>query len=42
VQNGDDNINEHVYVPFSAMSDLTNTYYLNAVVMEYEGITPKL
>ena len=37
VQNGDDNINEHLYVPFSAMSDLTNTYYLNAVVMEYEG-----
>jgi putative ABC transport system permease protein len=37
VQNGDDNINEHVYVPFSAMSDLTNTYYLTAVVMEYEG-----
>ena len=37
VQNGDDNINEHVYVPFSAMSDLTNTYYLTAIVMEYEG-----
>jgi putative ABC transport system permease protein len=37
VQNGDDNINEHVYVPFSAMSDLTNTYYLNSIVMEYEG-----
>jgi putative ABC transport system permease protein len=37
VQNGDDNINEHVYVPFSAMSDLANTYYLSAVVMEYEG-----
>jgi putative ABC transport system permease protein len=37
VQNGDDNINEHVYVPFSAMSDLINTYYLTAVVMEYEG-----
>src|SRR6266436_4537349 len=37
VQNGDDNINEHVYVPFSAMSDLINTYYLSAVVMEYEG-----
>ncbi len=37
VQNGDDNINEHVYVPFSAMSDLANTYYLTAVVMEYEG-----
>lgn len=37
VQNGDDNINEHVYVPFSAMSDLANTYYLTALVMEYEG-----
>jgi putative ABC transport system permease protein len=37
VQNGDDNINEHVYVPYSAMSDLTNTYYLSSVVMEYEG-----
>jgi len=37
VQNGDDNINGHVYVPFSAMSDLAKTYYLNSVVMEYEG-----
>ena len=37
VQNGDDNINEHVYVPFSAMSDLMNTYYLSSVLMEYEG-----
>jgi putative ABC transport system permease protein len=37
IQNGDDNINEHVYVPYSAMSDLANTYYLNAIVMEYEG-----
>jgi len=37
VQNGDDNINAHVYVPFSAMSDLANTYYLNSIVMEYEG-----
>lgn len=37
VQNGDDNINEHVYVPFSGMSDLTNTFYLTAIVMEYEG-----
>jgi putative ABC transport system permease protein len=26
-----------VYIPFSAMSDLTNTYYLSAVAMEYEG-----
>jgi putative ABC transport system permease protein len=37
IQNGDDNINEHLYVPYSAMSDLVNTYYLTAVVMEYEG-----
>jgi putative ABC transport system permease protein len=37
IQNGDDNINEHVYVPYSAMSDLANTDYLSAVVMEYEG-----
>jgi len=37
IKNGDDNINEHVYVPYSAMSDLANTYYLSAVVMEYEG-----
>ena len=37
IQNGDDNINAHVYIPFSAMSDLLNTYYVNAIVMEYEG-----
>jgi putative ABC transport system permease protein len=37
VQNGDDNINAHVYIPFSAMSDLAKTYYLNSIVMEYEG-----
>jgi len=37
IQNGDDNINEHVYVPYSAMSDLADTYYMSAIVMEYEG-----
>jgi len=37
IMNGDDNINGHVYIPFSAMSDLTKTYYLNLIVMEYEG-----
>jgi putative ABC transport system permease protein len=42
VQNGDDNINGHVYVPFSAMSDLVNTYYLNSLVMEYEGDHAKI
>jgi len=37
IQNGDTNLNGSVYIPFSAMSDLKNTYYLNAVAMEYEG-----
>jgi putative ABC transport system permease protein len=37
INNDDDNLNGHVYVPFSAMSDLKDTYYLNAMVMEYEG-----
>jgi putative ABC transport system permease protein len=37
IQNGDDNMNGHVYIPFSAMSDIKNTYYLNAIAMEYEG-----
>ena len=37
INNSDENLNGHVYVPFSAMSDLMNTYYLNAIVMEYEG-----
>jgi putative ABC transport system permease protein len=37
IQNGDENMNGKVYIPFSAMSDLTNTFYLSAVAMEYEG-----
>jgi putative ABC transport system permease protein len=37
IQNGDDDMNAHVYLPFSAMSDIKNTYYLNAIAMEYEG-----
>ncbi len=37
IQNGDEDMNSKVYVPFSAMSDLNNTYYLNAIAMEYEG-----
>ena len=37
INNSDENLNGHVYVPFSAMNDLTNTYYLNSIVMEYEG-----
>jgi putative ABC transport system permease protein len=37
IQNGDENMNGKVYVTFAAMSDLTNTYYLSAIAMEYEG-----
>ena len=42
INNSDDNLNEHIYVPFSAMSDLKDTYYLNSVVMEYEGDNAKV
>ncbi len=42
INNSDDNLNEHVYVPYSAMSDLKDTYYLNAIVMEYEGDNAKV
>jgi putative ABC transport system permease protein len=37
LENGDDNMNGKVYVPFSAMKDLKNTYYLNSIAIEYEG-----
>jgi putative ABC transport system permease protein len=37
IQNGDEDLNSKIYLPFSAMSDIKNTYYLNAIAMEYEG-----
>ncbi len=37
IQNGDENMNGKVFIPFSTMSDLTNTFYLDSIVMEYEG-----
>jgi len=37
INNGDDNLNGHVYLPFSGISDIKNNYYLNSIVMEYEG-----
>jgi putative ABC transport system permease protein len=37
INSSDENLNGHVYVPFSAMRDLKDTYYLNSIVMEYEG-----
>jgi putative ABC transport system permease protein len=42
INNSDENLNGHVYVPFSAMSDLANTYYLNSIAMEYEGDNQKV
>jgi putative ABC transport system permease protein len=30
-------MNSKIYIPFSATSDLINTYYLNAIAIEYEG-----
>ena len=37
IQDGDDNMNGMVYVPFSAMGDLKNTYYLDTIALDYEG-----
>jgi putative ABC transport system permease protein len=37
LSNGDDNMNAMVYVPYSAMSDLKNTYHLDAIALDYEG-----
>ncbi len=37
IQDGDDNMNGMIYVPFSVMSDLKNTYYLDGIGLDYEG-----
>jgi putative ABC transport system permease protein len=37
LSNGDEDINSLVYVPYSAMSDLKDTYYLDGIFMDYEG-----
>ncbi|HXX28631.1 MAG TPA: ABC transporter permease [Terriglobales bacterium] len=37
INNSDENLNGHVYLPFSAFADLKDTHYLNSIVMEYEG-----
>lgn len=37
MQEGDDNINRVVYIPFSTMSDLKDTRYLSAIWINYEG-----
>src|SRR5208282_4959751 len=37
LSNGDEDMNSLVYVPYSAMSDLKDTYYLDGILMDYEG-----
>jgi len=37
LSNGEDNMNAMVYVPYSTMSDLKNTYYLDGIALSYEG-----
>jgi len=37
LSNGDEDMNSLVYVPYSAMSDLKDTYYLDGIFMDYEG-----
>ena len=36
MQEGDNDINRQVYIPFSAMGDLKDTHYLDGIWMDYE------
>jgi putative ABC transport system permease protein len=38
MQEGDDNINKAVYIPFSVMGDIRDTRYLDGIWMDYEGL----
>jgi len=38
MQEGDNNINSVVYIPFSTMSDLKDTRYLDGIWVDYEGL----
>ena len=37
ISNGDEDMNSLVYIPYSAMSDLKDTYYLDGIFADYEG-----
>jgi putative ABC transport system permease protein len=37
MQEGDDNINSIVYIPFSTMGDLRDTRYLDGIWLDYDG-----
>ncbi|HWS17402.1 MAG TPA: ABC transporter permease [Candidatus Elarobacter sp.] len=38
MQEGDDNINQVVYIPFSTMGDIRDTRYLDGIWLDYEGL----
>jgi putative ABC transport system permease protein len=38
MQEGDNDINRVVYIPFSAMDTLKDTHYLNGIWMDFEGL----
>jgi len=35
--NGDEDMNDMVYIPYGASGDLKNSYYLDAIMLDYEG-----
>lgn len=35
--NGDENMNDSVFIPYSAMSDLKDNFYLDGIMIDYEG-----
>jgi putative ABC transport system permease protein len=37
ISGGDEDMNTVIYVPYSAVSDLKNSYYLDGIMMDYEG-----
>ncbi len=38
MQEGDDNINRMIYIPFHAAGDLKNSEYIDAIWLDYEGM----
>jgi putative ABC transport system permease protein len=42
IQNNDDNQNGKVYIPYSSMSGLRDTYNVDSIVMEYDGAHEKV
>lgn len=37
MQEGDNDVNRLVYIPFTTMGDLTDTHYINGMWLDYEG-----